>query len=148
MCSRNECQAIIVIERLRDVLPKGIPSSSRRYTPSTSIIGIRPKQITHGSLVWHLLYTVESSDVIKGIDAWGETPVEAEYLVVDEGGKREVVEEVGEVLPNVGIAVLSEALIVEAIDLRDLAGFVVATEDGDSLGVADLESNKEGDRLD
>jgi hypothetical protein len=33
--------------------------------------------------------------------------VEAEDLVVDEGGEGEVVEEVGEVLPHVGVAVLA-----------------------------------------
>ena len=44
----------------------------------------------------------------------------------------------GEVLPDVGVAVLPEALVVESVDLRDLAGLVVATEDGDALAEADL----------
>lgn len=69
--------------------------------------------------------------------------MEAEDLVVDEGGKRKVVKEICEVFPNVGVAILSEALIVEAIDLGDLAGFVITTEYGDALGVSDLESNEE-----
>jgi hypothetical protein len=74
--------------------------------------------------------------------------VEAEDLVLDEGGEGEVVEEVGEVLPHVGVAVLPQALVVEAVDLCDLAGFVVAAQDGDALGVADLEGDEEGDGLD
>ena len=65
-------------------------------------------------------------------------------MVLDQGGKREVIEEVGEILPDAGIAVLSEALVVEAVDLGDLAGFVVAAEDGDALRVADLEGDEEG----
>ena len=74
--------------------------------------------------------------------------MEAEDLVVDQRGEGEVVEEVGEVFPHVGVAVLAQALVVEAVDLRDLAGLVVATEDGDALRVSDFESDEERDRLD
>ena len=88
--------------------------------------------------MWHFLYAVESSDVIKGVDTWGETSVKAEDLVIDEGGKRKVVEQICEVFPYVRIAIFSETLIVEAVDLCDLAGLVVPTEDCDSLGVSDL----------
>jgi hypothetical protein len=38
--------------------------------------------------MWNFLYTIERSDVVEGIDAGGETSVEAEDLVVDKGGKR------------------------------------------------------------
>lgn len=69
--------------------------------------------------------------------------MEAEDLVVDEGGKRKVVEEVCEVFPNIGVAIFSEAFIIEAIDLGNLAGFVIPTEYGNALGVSDLESNEE-----
>jgi hypothetical protein len=98
--------------------------------------------------VWDFLYAVECSDVVKSIDARGETSVEAEYLVVDKGSEGEVIEEVGEVLPYAGVAVLSETLIVKAVDLGNLAGFVVASEDGDALRVSDFESNEECDGLD
>ena len=97
--------------------------------------------------MWNFLYAVECSDVIESIDAWGETSVEAEDLVVDKGSKGEVVEKIGEVFPYIGIAILSEALVVEAIDLGDLAGFVVAAKDCDALGVPNFESNEESDRL-
>lgn len=65
-------------------------------------------------------------------------------LVVDEGGEGEVVEQIGEVLPNVCVTVLSEALVVEAVYLGDLAGLVVTTQDGDSLGIPNFECNKKG----
>ena len=47
--------------------------------------------------------------------------MEAEYLIIDESGKREVVKEVGEVFPDVGIAILAQAFIVKPIDLCNLA---------------------------
>lgn len=95
----------------------------------------------------NFLYAVEGSDVVESVDAWRETSVETEDLIVDKGGKGEVVEEVGEVFPYIGIAILSKALIIEAVDLSDLAGFVVATENGDALGVSNFESNEKSDSL-
>ena len=38
-------------------------------------------------------------------------------LVVDQGCERKVVEEVCEVLPHVGVSVLPQALVVEAVHL-------------------------------
>lgn len=95
--------------------------------------------------MWYFLYTIERSDVVEGVDAGGETSVEAEDLVVDEGCKGEVVEQVCEVLPYVRVAIFSETFIIESIDLCDLTGFVVATENGDALRISDFEGNKESD---
>lgn len=95
----------------------------------------------------NFLNAVEGTDVVKRIDGGGETTVKAEDLVIDKGGEGEVVKEVSEVLPDIGISIFSEALVVEAIHLGDLAGFVVTTEDGDSARVSDLEGDKEGDSL-
>lgn len=74
--------------------------------------------------------------------------MQAEDLVLDKGGEGEEIEEIGEVLPHVRVAILSKAFVVKSIDLRDLAGLVISSEDGDTLGVADLKAHKEGDRLD
>jgi hypothetical protein len=93
--------------------------------------------------VWYFLYAVESSNVVESIDAWGQTSMEAENLIVDESGKREVVEEICEVFPHVCVAIFPETFIVEAIDLGDLTRFVIATEDCDALRISDFESNEE-----
>jgi hypothetical protein len=95
--------------------------------------------------VWHLLYTIESPDIVECIDARRETPVEAEDLIIDQGCEREIIEKVGEVFPDVRVTVFSKTLVVEAVDLCDLAGFVVTTEDCDALRISDFESNQEGD---
>ena len=74
--------------------------------------------------------------------------MEAEHGIINHRCQRQVIEGLGEELPHVGVAVLAQALVVEAIHLGDLAGLVVAAEDGDAAGVADLESDEEGDGLD
>lgn len=95
--------------------------------------------------MWHLLYAIERSDIVQSIDARGETSVKAEYLIVDEGGKGEIIKEIREVFPNIRVAILPETLIVESVDLCNLTRFVIATEDGNALRISDFEGNKESD---
>lgn len=121
MCSCDQGQAVVVVERLRDVLSKRIASTSWTYAPSAPIVWVTPQQVAHWALMRHLLNAVEASNVVKGVDAGRKTSVEAEDLVVDESGEREIVEQVREELPDVGIAVLPQAFIVETIDLCDLS---------------------------
>jgi len=98
--------------------------------------------------MWHFLYAVEGSDIVEGINTRRETPVKAEDLVVNKGSERKVVEQISEVLPHIGVTVLSKALVIEAVDLGDLAGLVVTTEDCDALRISDFESDKECDCFD
>ena len=148
MRSCDQREAIVVVESFRDVLPECVASTSWTYAPSTPVVWIAPQQIAHRALVRHFLDAVEASNVVEGINAGGEATVKAEDLVVDEGSEWEVIEEISEEFPDVGIAILAQALIVEAIDLCDLSRFVVAAEDGDSGGISDLKSYKKGDGLD
>ena len=80
--------------------------------------------------------------------AAGEKTDEKTYLVFDEGGKGEVVEEVGEVSPYIGVSVLAETFVVEPVHLRDLPRFVVPAKDGHSVAVPQLKRNEESDSLD
>lgn len=69
-------------------------------------------------------------------------------MVVNECGEGKVIKQVGEELPDVGVPVLPQAFVVEAVDLGDLSALVVASEDGDPVSVPDLERDEQGDRLD
>jgi hypothetical protein len=148
MGSCNEGKTIVMVERLGDILAKSVARTTRGYAPATPVIWVGPKQVTHWALMRHLLYAVERSNVIQCVDAWRQATMQTEDLVVDQGSKREVVEEVRKVLPDVGVAVLAQAFIVEAVDLGDLAGLVIAAKDGDALWVSDLERDEEGHSLD
>lgn len=148
MSACNERKAVVVVERLGDILAERVSSTSGRDSPAAPVVGVGPEQVAHGTLVGHLLYPVQRANVVERVNAGGETTVQTEDLAVDEGGEGKVVKEVGEVLPDIGVAVLAQALVVEAVDLGDLAGLVVATQDGDALGIADLERNKESNSLD
>jgi hypothetical protein len=143
VCPGDEVQAVDVRELLGDVLAKGVAGPTRRYAPAASVVGVGPNQVAHGSLVGYLLDAVEVPGMVEGVDGGAQSAVEAEDSVLDDGRHGEVVEGVGEVLPYVGVAVLSEALVVEAVHLGDLATLVVAPEDGDAMAVPDLERHEE-----
>src|SRR3954467_2908948 len=115
MRTRDKRETIVMVERLADVLTECVTSSSGAYSPSATVVWVGPKQIAHGTLVRHLLYPVQSTDVIKRVNARRETSVETEDLVVNERGERQEVEQVCEVLPDVGVAVFAQALVVEAV---------------------------------
>ena len=97
--------------------------------------------------MWHLLYAIQAPDVVEGVDAGAKAAVKTEDLVINEGGKRKVVEEVGKVFPHVCVAILAQAFVVEAVDLSDLARLVIATKNGDARGIADLQGDEQSDCL-
>ena len=121
MRSRHQGEPVVVVESFRDILSKGVSSTTRRDTPAAAVIGVGPEQVAHGALVRHLLYPIESPDVVERVNAGRQSTVQTEDLVVDQSGEREVVEEVGEVFPDIRIAVFAQALVVEAVNLGNLS---------------------------
>lgn len=80
MRPRNERQAIVMVKRLANVLPKCVPRTTRTDSPSTAVVRVRPKEITHRSFVGHLLNAVDRANVVERVDRRGESTVEAEDL--------------------------------------------------------------------
>lgn len=63
----------------------------------------------------------------------------AENLVINQCNQRKTSKNVGEHPPDLLGAVFLVALVIEAVDAVNLAGLVVASENGHSVFVADLE---------
>ena len=83
--------------------------------------------------MWDLLDAVQGPDGVDFVQGGGEAAVDAEHLFFDEGCQGHEVEEVGEVLPHVDTAVLAQALVVEAVHLRDLPRLVVPADEADEI---------------
>jgi len=64
--------------------------------------------------------------------------MQAENLVFDKSGERKIVEEIREVLPNIGISIFAQTLIVEAVYLSNLTRLVITAENSYSLWITDL----------
>ena len=127
MRPRNQSQSIVMIESLGDILAERVSCSTGGNAPSTSVIWVTPEKIAHGTFVRNLLYTIQRTDVIESVDRGTQTTMKAENLVIDESGEGEVVEEVSEVFPDIRVAVLSEAFVVEPVHLGNLARLVIST---------------------
>jgi len=145
MSSSDSSKAVRVVELLRDVLAEGVAGATGGDAPATAIIGVRPEEIADGALVGHFLDAVELSDLVQGVDRGGETTVETEDLLFDDSGQGQVVEELSENFPDVGVAVLAEALVVETVNLSNLARFVVTAKNSDTVLIANLQANEQSD---
>lgn len=98
--------------------------------------------------MWHLLDAIQGTNVIERIDGGRQTSVQAKNLVLDQCGEREIVKQVGEVFPDVGVAILPKALVIESIDLSDLSTLMVAAKNRHAIFVSNLEGDEQRDGFD
>ena len=138
---------ILLYELVWYVLTEGVAGSSWRNSPASTVVGIWPQQVAHGPFVRHFYNTINISDHVQGVQAGAQATVKAENLIFDDSCQRQVVKEVRQVLPDISIAVLSETLIVEAIDLCDLTTFMVTAENRDAFLKAYFEADEKCDGL-
>jgi hypothetical protein len=68
--------------------------------------------------------------------------VDAKDLALDDRANAQIIEYVHAVLPRVGVPVLADIFIVKPIDLRNLSGFVVTSQEGDVAWVPDLKTHE------
>ena len=95
----------------------------------------------------HFLNPIETADVVKRIDTWTQASVKTEDLAVNQSGEGQVVKKIGEIFPDICVSVFTQALIVETVDLGDLARFVVTSENGDAVRISNFERDKKGNCL-
>jgi len=86
--------------------------------------------------------------MVQRVNRRRKTTVKTEDLVLNQGSEGEIVKEVGEGFPNVGVSILAETLVIESIDLSNLTRLVVSAEDGNAILIADLKGDQEGHGLD
>ena len=66
----------------------------------------------------NFLDSVQLSDLIEGVDTGRETSMKTENLSFDYSGQGQVIEKLGELFPDVGISILSQTFIIEAIPIQ------------------------------
>ena len=148
MCPADQLQPIRLVELLGDVLTERVAGTTRRNTPTHSVVRVRPEQVANRALVRHLLLSIESLDLVKCIYAGRESTVQAENFIGYDSCQRQIVEQLDEHPPNIRMAIFAQTLIIEAVNLSDLARLVVAAQNRDAVRIAHLQRNEKGDRLD
>lgn len=125
-----------MVELSGNLVSKEPAGTTGRNSPCLDILGIAPDQITKGTLVRDLLGASYDADLIDSSDFGAETAVNAENLAVDNGSENKEVKNLAARLPNGRISILLLALFIESVDLGNLAGFMIASDKGDLVGVS------------
>lgn len=71
----------------------------------------------------------------------------AEDLVVDHHTQCQEIKHVGEIVPDVGVAVFPSTLGIEPVRLGHPAGFMISADKMDTLGVSQFQANEQRDSL-
>ena len=87
-----------------------------------------------------LYFSINGSNLIDRFDFRTETSVDAEDFVVDDCSKRKIVKNFSAILPGIGVSILLVDLIIETVDSSDLSGFVVPSQESDSVRMLDFEA--------
>jgi hypothetical protein len=133
-----EFETIDMVELGRNLVPEKPACATGRNRPRLDILRVTPDQVAEGTLVRDLLGTSHNADLVDRADFWAQTTVNAENFTVNDSGEDEEIENLATRFPNRRVSVLLLALLVETVDLGDLAGFVVASDEGDLVRVPSL----------
>ena len=98
--------------------------------------------------MWYFPEPVDDLNLVYRMDRWRQPAVDTKDLVIYDNTQRQEVEHIGKVMPDVGIPIFSRTLGIEAVRLCYTSRFVVASDQVDSVGVSELQADKERDRLD
>jgi len=118
-------------------------SSSRRHGPGLDVLWVRPHEIAEWTLMRNFHSSVDKSNLVDGLDLRRESTMDAEDFAFDNGTNAEVIENFSAILPWIGITVLSNGLIIEAIHGSDLSGLVITSEKSDMCWVLELEAKEQ-----
>ena len=66
-----------------------------------------------------LLHSIELTNLVQGVDTWRETTVETEDLVFNDSRQGQVVKKLSELLPDVGVTILAQALVIESVSKHE-----------------------------
>lgn len=135
MGTSNEFQAIDMVELSCDLITEEPASAARGDGPSLNVLGIAPDEITERTLMRNLLCTSYDTDLVDGANFRAETTMNTENLAVDDSSKDQEVEYLATGLPDRSVTVLLLTLLVETVDLSDLAGLMVATNESNLIGI-------------
>jgi hypothetical protein len=136
MCSGDEFETVNMIELSCNLVTEEPTSTARRNRPSFNIFRITPDQIAECAFMRNLLGTGNDTDLINCTDLGAQTAMNAKNLTIDNGSEHKKIKYLAARLPNRGVTVLLLALLVESIDLGDLTGLVIASDEGDLVGVS------------
>ena len=84
----------------------------------------------------NLLSSSNDAYLVKGTDFRTQTTVHAEYFAVNDCAENQEIKDLATCFPYGSITVFLLAFFIKAVDLGDLAGFVIAADEGHAIRVS------------
>jgi hypothetical protein len=131
----DELKTVDMIKLGCNLVSKEPACTTGRNSPRLDILRIAPDQVAKSTLMRDLLGTSNDTDLIDGTDLRTQAAVNAENLTVNDSSKDEKIKYLAARLPDRRVSIFLLALLVKAINLGDLAGFMVASNECDLVGV-------------
>lgn len=125
----------------RFVKVQKLPCTAGTNTPSLSIFGIRPKQVTHWPVVGHLLFAIYGAYLVKSLNTWRQSSVHAKDASVNDGRETQVVEDFSAISPYGDTSIFTQTFIVKTVDLGDLTRLMIPSNQCDSVWISDLQKS-------
>lgn len=144
MSPRDEGEVIDVAELGGDFIAEKPTRTSGADGPSLDVLRVGPDEIAECPFVRDLLGSRHDADLVQRPDLRAQSAVDAENFAVDDGAEGHEVKDLAACFPDGSVAVFLHAFFVEAVNLGDLAGFMVAADKGDAVGVFGFEAEEEG----
>lgn len=148
MSSDDVVETIVVAEVLGDVSAPEVTGTSVGADETSSVDGIGPKKVGHGSIAGRLRETVQSRDLIDRLHVGRQSSMHAEDAVVDESREREEIENLVQHLPHTRVAIISVALGPKTIQLIDRTRLVVTAQHRHPVRVQRLVAQQQLHHLD
>ena len=131
----DKLQTINVVELSRDLVSEEPARAARRNSPCLNILRVAPNQITEGPLVGDLLSTGNDTNLIDRPNLRAQSTMNAENLAVNNSSKDEEVKNLAARLPDRGIPILLLAFLIETINLGNLTGLMIASNESNLIRV-------------
>lgn len=133
MRASDELEAVDVVELACYFVSEKPARTARTHSPGSDVLWVAPDEVAKGPFVGDLLGTGDNADLVEGADFRAQAAMHAEDFAVDNGAENEEVEDLAAGFPDGGVPVLGHAFFIEAVDLCDLARFMVATDEGNAF---------------
>ena len=133
MRSGDKTQIILFVELTTDIASECVASTTRRNTPTRTLVWVGPQQVAHASFVWvkndtlqrpsgysiDFHHTVQFADLVQSRNGRRQTSMKSKDFVFNECCDRHVIKQICEILPHRCIAVLPDALIIEPVSVHE-----------------------------
>lgn len=135
MGSCNSLQTVDVVEFSGNFVPKEPACSTRTHCPSIDVFWVTPHQIAESALMRNFLSSGDDANLINSANFGTESTVYTKNCAIHDSGEYKEVEYLTARFPHRCVAILCLALLIESVDLSDLARLVIASYKYNSVGI-------------